>query len=317
MQRNTYPEVPGTSSVSTQGVPPTLVRGASRALAGRTSLAFVLVLLTLVLSACAEARVHYTFEEDGSYRVEGSVSLGQRDAPALERLLGLRGRLESAGLTTADLTEPGRLGFTFNGDSANDTWTQQQAGGGPRLRTEQGLLSKKFVLYWPFDWDVYLEGVAPEGIGEGEAALFRTSDIRVTATFPGGGARHNGSLEAGSDGRTVEWTVLPLEPGFIRAEYSFLVWWRAALVPVFVVAVIVLLFVRRYLSLRAVPRVGETVVQGGGAASGRLRATGGFTAPATPPAVTASASCPVCDAPIVPGETCARCVATVEAAGGA
>lgn len=291
------------------------------ALACRVSVALVLALVTLALSACTEARVHYTFEEDGSYRVEGSVSLVQRDAPAVERLLALRAQLERAGLTTADLTVPGRLGFTFSDDSTPGEWARLQAGGGPRLRTEQGLLSKKFVLYWPFDWDVYLEGVAPEGMGEGEAALLRSSDIRVSVTFPGGGARHNGTLAAGLDGRTVEWTVLPLEPGFIRAEYSFLVWWRVALLPLFVVAVVALLLVRRYLSLRDAPRVGKTVAVGAGAGSGRLGQIGGFPAPVAPSlpptAVATSASCPVCDAPIVPGEPCGRCVATVRAAGDA
>ncbi|MHB1343862.1 MAG: hypothetical protein ACYCX3_05840 [Thermoleophilia bacterium] len=270
--------------------------GAARVTGGRTvsafGLAVVLALLSLILSACAESRVHFTFEEDGSYRVEGTVVLTRPDERALLRLDELRERLELVGLTTDDLAEPGRLGFTFQGDSTHDVWARQQAGGGPRLWTDQGLLRKKFVFFWPLDWDVYVEGVAPDGLDEPEVVSFRTSDLQVTASFPGSGARYNGTLEAGSDGRTVTWAVAPLEPASMRAEYSSSVWWRVALVPVFVVAIVVLLLVWRYRSLQNVPRVGDAVS----------------------PAPTASISCPVCAAPMTPGKLCARCVATADSA---
>jgi hypothetical protein len=124
----------------------------------RASLAVMLILVAFAFSACVEARMHYTFEEDGSYRVEGSVALQQQDDQAELRLLKLREQLERAGLLTADLAEPGRLGFTFQGDSTDDTWVRQQAGGGPRLWTDQGLLSKKYVFCWLLDWDAYLGG---------------------------------------------------------------------------------------------------------------------------------------------------------------
>lgn len=288
----------------------------------RMVLTVTLLLVVALASACAEARVHYTFEEDGSYRVEGTVFLTQQEGAAYERLLELRRRLEQFGITTTDLAEPGRLGFTFAGDSTNDMWAQQQAGGGPRLWTDQGLLSKKYVFYWPLDWDIYVEGVAPENIDGLEAAFFQASDIRVTATFPGDGARHNGDMgggvEAGSGGRTIAWQVLPLEPGFMRAEHTAWVWWRVALVPAFLLIAAALVVARLYRSLRtaAVPRpsAGAAMPTRAGSAGGGAPPERVIAAPERVVLLDATAACPVCDAPVVPGEACVQCVATAEAA---
>lgn len=305
------------------------------------------VFLAPALSACAEARVHYTFEEDGSFRVEGSVTLTEGGVQAKERLLRVREQLDRVGLTTADLTEPGSVGFTFRGDSTHDLWAKQQAGGGPRLWTDQGLLRKKFVFFWPLDWKTYLEGVAPEGLDEFEAASFQAADLQVTASFPGSGARQNGTLDAGSGGRTVTWTVLPLEPRSMRAEYSFLIWWRAALAPVLVVGTLIALLALRYRSLRDVPRGGDALPALRPPPTAGLPPLGPRPSPPSrgpppgppqpnptaapapaaalrpeaegvPPASRGEASslCPVCDAPVVPGEPCLRCVATAESAGG-
>ncbi|MBU2601988.1 MAG: hypothetical protein KKA32_07460 [Actinobacteria bacterium] len=286
------------------------MRGHTGPFRARFALVIVLGAITVFLAACADVRVDYTFMEDGSYQVEGQVVVTEVTQYTDQRLARLRDRLTQAGLVVTPLADPGQRGFAFAGDSASGEWAELPLRGTPRLREEQGMVSRKSAFTWVFDWGTVLDDLFPERLFQDEADSLPAADFQVTVTFPEAGASHNGDPVDGSGGRTVSWTVIPLESNSLRAERSVPVWWRVALVPVFVVGGIALLVYGRVRPVRAAPS-SSTVPLVAEPPSPRVPTGAAPSDPAPSRAV-----CPVCDGPMEPGQPCGRCLAAVEAAEG-
>ncbi len=314
------------------------MRGHSGSFLARVILIVALGATVVFLAACADVRVGYTFMEDGSYQVEGQVVVTEVTQYTDQRLARLRDRLTQTGLVVTPLADPGQRGFAFAGDGAHGEWADLPLRGTPRLRDEQGMVSRKSAFTWVFDWGTVLDDLFPERIFQDEADALVAADFQVTVTFPEEGFGHDGDLVDGSGGRTVLWTVIPLESTSLRAERSVPVWWRVALVPVFVVAGLTLLIYGRVRAVRGAPAP-ATIPLFAEPAGPRVpadAATSPFPGPAPsasalppssgslPPAKAASppwlppapAVCPVCDGPMKPGQPCGRCLAAVEAAEG-
>lgn len=298
------------------------MRGVPGSFLARVMLVVLLGATAALPAACADVRVDYTFMEDGSYRVEGQVVVTEVTQYTDQRLARLRDRLTQAGLVVTPLADPGSRGLTFTGDSARGDWAELTVRGAPRLRDEQGMVSRKSTFTWLLDWSALLDELFPEKLFQDEADALMAADFQVTVTFPQEGVDHNGYLVDGSGGRTVAWTVTPLESISMRADRSTPVWWRVVLGPVFVVGGLVFLILGRIRSSQGAPSPSTMPLV---AEPTRPRAPTGAEPPDLPPdlpsgaqsdPLSAGVTCPVCDGPIQPGHPCGRCLAAVKAADG-